>query len=220
MKERELLAQKGLEQDVLSRREVVPGVSYSESSFGGNIENGTAEEQRQRDSESEERDQRGAEKVLKRIRMMEIEPNELERKAQEELLEEKKFIESAGATEINRVLAYVKFRDKLFLHIPPSKTIPLSQKLKLWKEGLAQTAKVVDQDKKVKTIEGVSWIVREHPELIKRLGFEVKDLGVLESVFNWVANRFREEKKDATQRMVMSREDFLRKFLITSSKEI
>lgn len=220
MNEKELLVQRRLKQDISARREVLLGAPYSESPVWDNIENGADGEQKQRDRESEKRDQREADKILEHIQTMEIKPNDSERKAQEELLEEKKFVESAGATEINRVLAYVKFQDRLFLHIPPSKTIPLSQKLRLWKEGLGQTAQVVDQDEKVKVVEGVSWIVREHPGLIKRLGFEVKDPGVLEKVSNWIVNLFRKEKKKANQRMVMSREDFLRKFLNASPREI
>lgn len=86
-------------------------------------------------------------------------------------------ISNEGVIHINEVvyctLSYKK--DELRINIHQSKTIPKKKWRTLFEEGLREIASLLknnDEYKGVKEIVGDSWIVEEHPRLVRRFGFE------------------------------------------------
>lgn len=70
------------------------------------------------------------------------------------------------------------FEDKVMeLHIASARHLPPMQRLKLFHEGMeglkAEVRKEIAHGHPVKTVRGVSWIVRASPESVKRFGFHV-----------------------------------------------
>ena len=117
-----------------------------------------------------------------------------------ELNKAKKFIKSTGSMEINRILACVKFKNSLILHIPPSHTVSLSEKLKLMREGF-------------KKVEGSSWLADEHGSLVRKMGFDIKDINFMEKFFVVIGNILKKQNERPYKRVSISREDFLRRYL-------
>jgi len=130
-----------------------------------------------------------------------------------ELNKAKKFIKSTGSMEINRILACVKFKNSLILHIPPSHTVSLSEKLKLMREGFKKVADILVNDKSIKKVEGSSWLADEHGSLVRKMGFDIKDINFMEKFFVVIGNILKKQNERPYKRVSISREDFLRRYL-------
>jgi hypothetical protein len=66
-----------------------------------------------------------------------------------------------------------KFPNEVELHLPPNRDKSLPELLPEILAGLKQLAEVVKQNPDIKEVKGKSWIVEEHPGVVKRFGFEV-----------------------------------------------
>ncbi|MBI3305959.1 hypothetical protein HYZ82_02365 [Candidatus Nomurabacteria bacterium] len=93
---------------------------------------------------------------------------------------------------------------KIKLHLSPASTLTIGEKLKQFREGLQELAKLLRDDPRfseVKTIMAKSWIVFKNPEIFKRLGFDILEENEKDKLFE-------------ARRATMSREVFENKFLI------
>ena len=84
---------------------------------------------------------------------------------------------------INELLHYDVRESDIYLHVAPARTLPLETKLRLFREGfhiLAEKLKTDPELRGIKNIIGESWIAREHPELLQKLGFTVGDFELTE----------------------------------------
>ncbi|MFZ4632511.1 MAG: hypothetical protein ACOYL8_04940 [Patescibacteria group bacterium] len=64
--------------------------------------------------------------------------------------------------------------DSISIHILPGKTISSTKKFVLLRDGLKKLATVVEKNPAVKTINAESWIIRDRPEILKRMGFKIE----------------------------------------------
>jgi len=110
-----------------------------------------------------------------------------------------------GFIAINRLLSYGIYGPIVHLHAPPGKTV--EGKRKLYLDGLAELAKIINQNPEIEEITATSHLVAEHQGLFKMLGFTVGDLPE-ESRKEHFAGEERELKIAK-----ISREDFLKRFL-------
>ncbi len=92
---------------------------------------------------------------------------------------------------------------KIKIHVFPSTTLSIEEKIKQFREGLKELAKLLKNDSRfvgVKTIMAKSWIVSKNPGIFGRLGFQILE----------------ENEKDRileVRRAVISCEDFKKKYL-------
>lgn len=115
--------------------------------------------------------------------------------------------------EVNQLVGYNEpdfFSQEIInIHILPNRTTSTNEKIKLFKEGFSGIAEIVNSNEKIKKIMGDSWIAFEHPEIIKKLGFK------FEKNFKEEFKRiFIEKNKKKSEVISMSREEFLKKYLI------
>jgi hypothetical protein len=91
-----------------------------------------------------------------------------------EAISRENFIKRGGFEPLNQSLSFgVGLDGKYFsIHVAPNKET--ENKLELMKDGLHKLAEKVKADGKIKRVEAVSWIVAEHPSLLKRMGFEIR----------------------------------------------
>lgn len=86
-------------------------------------------------------------------------------------------IEEEDDIVINELLeAELGDNGELFLHVEDVRNFSLSEKLEMLRTGLQKLAYMLETDpelKDVQKISGTSWIVYQHPKLMKNLGFEV-----------------------------------------------
>ncbi len=92
-----------------------------------------------------------------------------------------------------------KYPDEISIHLKPASTLPLAEQLRGISEGFAELARLLEEDpnfKKATSIFARSWMVKENPDLFRKLGFEILD----------------ESEQDTylgARRARMSREDFI-----------
>jgi hypothetical protein len=125
-----------------------------------------------------------------------------------ELFSRKAFLEDGRFTSVNELLAYNIIDNTLILHVPPNETTSLKDKLKLLKDGFKAIAKIVETDNNIQEIEGSSWIIADHPDLIERLGFTLEGPIPEEQRRGYFGIDPREMHSAK-----MSRADFLKKYL-------
>ena len=130
-----------------------------------------------------------------------------------ELAEQKRFIESSGSIELNRMLAYAQLKDAVILHVAPSRTLKLSEKLRMLDDGLKKLADVLAENSKIKKVQGSSWIMQENPRLVEKLGFTVKDPSLFQKAMDKVFDFILKKKTSGTYKNAfMNREDFLGRY--------
>lgn len=87
--------------------------------------------------------------------------------------------ESNNSIGLNEMLSYEIISDEeVWIHIEDVRYLPLTEKLRLLREGLKDLAYLVQTDlglSKIKKISGMSWIVSKNPKLVESLGFTVVD---------------------------------------------
>ena len=77
---------------------------------------------------------------------------------------------------LNDVLSYGRDGNTIHLHVPPSESIGLKEKMYLLKSGLIDLAAMVKDDPTIVEITGTSWIVAKAPKLLESLGFTDRGL--------------------------------------------
>lgn len=113
--------------------------------------------------------------------------------------------EDAGFIEVNRLIAYDIKDQTLRLHHSLGETV--GNKKGLYQDGMKKIAVIVAGNPQIQNIGAKSWIVAEHPGLFDNAGFSIEELSPEER-----AQHFAKEKRDI-KLAIISREDFLKKFL-------
>lgn len=112
--------------------------------------------------------------------------------------------DSRERIRFNNLLSYEIKGDCLNLHISPNQTIGNAPKEII--EGFHGLAELVRDKKEIKKIEGESWIVAQHPRVAERLGFTLDE------------KNSRSETGKVIRKAYMTRDDFLRRYLVENKK--
>ena len=106
---------------------------------------------------------------------------------------------------LNEALTYNQHGDDIHLHVSPSETLSLSEKLALIKDGFSRLAKVLVDNENIKNIVATSWIVAANPGIMEKLGFTIDGEISPEERANW-----RSVDDKSISRAHISSEDFLK----------
>ncbi len=79
-----------------------------------------------------------------------------------------------GYKSLNEMLTYGEEDDHIHLHVNPSETLRLSEKLYLIKDGLRKLKEILRSKENIKEVIAVSWIVANNPGIMEKLGFTVE----------------------------------------------
>ena len=129
-----------------------------------------------------------------------------------EEIERKAFIEGVearGFKKINEILSYGVSEDFVHIHLAPARQFGISGLKKMTQEGLEELAKTVKENQAVKRVEAISWIVADHPKILEKLGFTV--VGEIDEEMR---RKYYADDNRPIGRATVSREDFLRRYLI------
>ena len=118
------------------------------------------------------------------------------------------FKKRTGFVEVNKLLSYEINNEILHIHIPPNESTSLQEKYSLFIKGMKELAKIVDNNKSITKIVGISWIIAKHPKILKRCGFTVD--GPIDAEIK--RRDFGNDEVDVWGAH-MSREEFLKKYL-------
>lgn len=109
--------------------------------------------------------------LLKKLTDKKIEQPELF-----EMARRKSMIQGEGNTRLSK-LGYYRFDDVkegvISIHIAPKGNLEFVEVIKSFREGFKELVKKVEEDKRIKEIQAISWIVASNPELLKQLGFVI-----------------------------------------------
>ena len=109
--------------------------------------------------------------------------------------------EGSTLTSVNQLLVYEKIDNEIVLHIDLNRLTDDFKILKLLRDGLTTLALTVKNDPTIQRISGTSWIIKENPRILQLLGFTVQEPGA------------DEERNASDRKAVISRDDFLKKYL-------
>lgn len=110
------------------------------------------------------------------------------------------------ATPLSEMLDYEvgeKNPNKIILHLRPSSTIPIGEKIKDVNMGLASLAQLLSVNSELSNITVISvssWVVKKNPSLFQKLGFTLEEEND-------------NDKLGGERRGRISKEDFLKKYL-------
>lgn len=91
-----------------------------------------------------------------------------------EAVKRENFIKQGGFEPLNQLLSFGFGPEGKYVHIHVAPNKETENKLGLIKDGLHKLAEKVKADERIERIEAVSWIVADHPNLLKKLGFEIR----------------------------------------------
>ncbi len=118
------------------------------------------------------------------------------------------FVKEGGFTSLSEVLSYGQYKDVAHIHLAPAEKYGVAKARRSMQEGLKKLAKIIVESPEIKTIEAISWIVAKNPKIIESFGF--KNEGQIDEETK--ALYFDKEKRPVS-RAVMTREDFLARYL-------
>lgn len=116
-------------------------------------------------------------------------------------------VASKGFTPLNEMVTYGKEKDFIHIHVSPSETLGLSEKIMMTKDAFSKLAEIVKQDENMKEIVASSWIVAANPGLMKNFGFTV-DEPISGDELKEEKENAAHQRPEATARI--SRDDLLR----------
>ncbi|MEI6864129.1 MAG: hypothetical protein WCK46_02030 [Candidatus Adlerbacteria bacterium] len=122
-----------------------------------------------------------------------ISPEDLETKLRENL------VEQSDWASVNEALSYHIEEKDIGIHIPMMFTKKPMEMLQLFEEGLHMLAAKIKNDPLfagVERVTGQSWIIYEHPYIMKKMGFEVSEV----------------DEKEKKAFASISRENFLKRY--------
>lgn len=108
---------------------------------------------------------------------------------------------------LNEMMTYDVHRKKINLHISPSETLSISEKISLVKDGLRRLAEVLKENEQIESVVATSWIVAANPGILEKLGFFVDGEISAEARANW---RSVDDRPIASAHI--SRDDFLKRY--------
>lgn len=145
-----------------------------------------------------------------------ITKNSIEKEKQLREEQDKIIEKNSGTVEKLNQLMYYNYNiglvkpEEIDLHISPNKTTAPMKKMILLRDGLRKLAEVVDKNPTVKNIRGESWIIRDYPELIKKMGFKIEPQ-YLKRIIEFFDKTPNYIKADGIAKI--SRKDFLDRYL-------
>ena len=84
-----------------------------------------------------------------------------------------------SSIDLNEMLAYeIIGDDEVWIHIDDVRELSLSEKTKLFIDGLRKLADLLQHEPKlaqIKKVSGMSWIIAKNPKIVKSLGFNILD---------------------------------------------
>jgi hypothetical protein len=123
----------------------------------------------------------------------------------------KAFVEKGNYVPVNKVLSYgIDGRD-LHIHFAPAADLGLAEKMRLVREGFKDLAIAVQNNTDIEEVSATSWIVAKNPELLKKMGFMIDNS--TETILRLSAKRIYQLRSRPLARAVMSRQEFLKKYL-------
>lgn len=125
-----------------------------------------------------------------------------------ESIQRENFVAASEFIPINETLSYGEGKNSLHIHIAPSETMSLSEKLSMLKDGFVKLAEIVRDKKNIQEVWAKSWIVAAKPGILEKLGFTVLGEISAEEKEQW----FRDEKR-AVFKAKISRDDLINKYL-------
>ncbi len=81
--------------------------------------------------------------------------------------------EVTGFIPLNETLTYGRDKDRIHIHVSPSETLGLSEKLALIKDGFHKLRDILLADESIKEVSATSWIVAANPGILEKLGFTI-----------------------------------------------
>jgi len=81
--------------------------------------------------------------------------------------------EVTGFTPLNETLTYGRYKDCIHIHVSPSETLRVSEKLALIKDGFHKLRDILLADESIKEVSATSWIVAANPGILEKLGFTI-----------------------------------------------
>lgn len=117
------------------------------------------------------------------------------------------FVSASGFTRLNESLSYGKDKDDIHIHVAPSETLSVGQKLNLLKDGLRRLQEIVKNDEEIKLVSATSWIIatEKGQGIMEKLGFEVTGL-----ISKELKERFFRSETRPVFGAYIKREDFLK----------
>jgi hypothetical protein len=88
------------------------------------------------------------------------------------------FVDDIGSTKLNEILSYEIDNDVIHLHLSPAREF-IKEKgipgfIKEIRDGFISLAKILEENKEIKDVVGISWIIAKNPTLLEGLGFSVE----------------------------------------------
>ena len=127
---------------------------------------------------------------------------------------EQEDMEKRGGKILNQLMVYnfdSSWKDPkiIAIHISPNKTLSSGKKLVLLRDGFRQLAEIVKNNPTIQSIEGESWIIRDYPEIVKKMGFKIQP-----QIFTHIKEFFERTPKQLKAAGIakISRKDFLERY--------
>ena len=110
-----------------------------------------------------------------------------------------------GYVKLNEMLSYDRRGNDINIHLSPSETFSVSEKISLLKRGFSKLVELLRHDLSIENIVAVSWIVTVNPGIIEKLGFTIDGpISEKEQV------AFRDVENRVISRAHIKREEFLK----------
>ncbi len=79
-----------------------------------------------------------------------------------------------GFIPLNEMLTYEQKKTEIHIHLSPSETLSLGNKLTLLRDGFKKLAEILKDNSSIEQVRATSWLVAAHPGLLEKLGFTVE----------------------------------------------
>jgi len=120
------------------------------------------------------------------------------------------FVIKEGFIPLNEMLSYGQAKDYVHIHLAPSKTLTMVEKLSLLKDGFKKLVDILRADPELKEVRATSWIVAANSGLLEKLGFTIKGEISLEVKAKYFRPEF--EKNIPVHSASISSSDFINRW--------
>lgn len=110
-----------------------------------------------------------------------------------------------GYIKLNEMLSYDRKENEIYLHLSPSETFGVSEKVAFLKRGFSKLTQILKADPSIEKVVAVSWIVTVNPGIMEKLGFVIDG-----PVSHKEQVTFRDVENRVISRAHIKREEFLK----------
>jgi len=107
--------------------------------------------------------------------------------------------------KLNEMLSYDRKENEIYLHLSPSETFGVSEKVAFLKRGFSKLTQILKADPSIEKVVAVSWIVTVNPGIMEKLGFVIDG-----PVSHKEQVTFRDVENRVISRAHIKREEFLK----------